>query len=542
MSVPSEAPAWDYVIVTASNEKQAEIYRTQIRLRQEQGFLRETHNLLTIADPEGKRIGSGGSTLYCLQEVLRREWNPVTKEQLDMSSAESILKHLRILILHAGGDSKRLPAYGPVGKIFVPLPGDTSDFTEATLFDRSVRSLFRLPAPPEKNGQTVVVAGDALLLFTPEKFLPVAEGVTALGGFGSVEEACRHGVFYVSQDGRLQLYAQKPSRTEQLRLAPWNYDPRPIIDLGLMSFTAATAAAWLDVFGFFPGDRTAIDAGRKKDSILRYGMDLYREICCAMGTATDFPQYLSAVRSSGSRWEESVLQDLFVRLHLIPMSVCLLPDCRFLHFGTSRQLFESGCELLHHDRESAPGPSHFLINSQVPEGIEIQASHACWIEGCRIGAPLTLQGENVLTGIDFENPIRLPQGACMDILPGFTSDGRSVWFLRCYGIEDTFKDTLRQGATFCGIPIPVWLETLDFPMQILWPNGEREEEPSLWTARIFPALSAFPKPEDWLWMFDPNSVTPEQKEIWLDADRYSAAEIALLADLYTFHRRRLDLR
>lgn len=542
MSPPSEAPAWDYVVVTASNEKQAEIYRTQIRLRRERGFLHEAHNLLTIADPEGKRIGSGGSTLYCLQEIIRREWNPATNGQVDIPTADSILKRLRILILHAGGDSKRLPAYGPVGKIFVPLPGDTSDPAEATLFDRSVRSLFRLPAPPEKNGQIVVVAGDALLLFTPEKFIPAAEGVTALGGFGSAEEACRHGVFYVDPGGRLQLYAQKPSLTEQRRLARWNYDPRPILDLGLMSFTAATAAAWLDVFGFFAGDRTAIDACRKKDSILLYGMDLYREICCAMGAVTDFPQYLASVRSSGSRWEEAVLQDLFPRLHSISMSVRLHSDCRFLHFGTSRQLFESGCELLHHDRESAPDPSHFLINTEVQEGLEIQASHACWIEGCRVGAPLTLQGENVLTGIDFENPMALPRGACLDILPGFASDGRSIWFLRCYGIEDSFKDTLRQGATFCGIPIPVWLETLNLPIQTLWPDGEVEEETSLWTARIFPALSAFPQPENWLWMFDPSSASSEQKEVWLHAERYSAAEIALLADLYTFCRRRLDLR
>ena len=83
----------------------------------------EVGTALVVADPLGKRVGSGGSTLYCLMRVLAGR-NPADRSNgHDFPSLERILRGLRILILHAGGDSRRVPAYGPCGKIFSPVPG-----------------------------------------------------------------------------------------------------------------------------------------------------------------------------------------------------------------------------------------------------------------------------------------------------------------------------------------------------------------------------------------------------------------------------------
>jgi fucokinase len=97
---------WDYLIVTASNDLQAEAYRSQIEVRKSIGQLTQTREVVVIPDLEGRRIGSGGSTIECLRQVVAREraTNP-------SDSAEAILGRLRVLILHAGGDSRRLPAY-----------------------------------------------------------------------------------------------------------------------------------------------------------------------------------------------------------------------------------------------------------------------------------------------------------------------------------------------------------------------------------------------------------------------------------------------
>ena len=64
--------SWDYLIVTASNERQAEAYEAQLDVRRELGLLSDVREAIVVADPGGRRIGSGGSTLYCLMEVLRR--------------------------------------------------------------------------------------------------------------------------------------------------------------------------------------------------------------------------------------------------------------------------------------------------------------------------------------------------------------------------------------------------------------------------------------------------------------------------------------
>src|SRR5436190_9350810 len=156
-------PAWDYLILTASHAEQARAYESQLRARRDLGLLTRVGEALVVADPEGKRVGSGGSTLFCLQTVIEREQR---------------LEGRRILIVHAGGDSRRLPAYSPCGKIFVPVPGQSSSALGLTLFDRLVPTYLDLP-----DGRIVVATGDALLTFDPKSAHLDAPGMTLLASF-----------------------------------------------------------------------------------------------------------------------------------------------------------------------------------------------------------------------------------------------------------------------------------------------------------------------------------------------------------------------
>lgn len=82
-------PKWDYVILTASNEQQAEGFRKQIEERK--AFLPKETTFVAIPDRDGKRVGSGGATLEVLKYLHEQE------ESFD---------GLRILVIHSGGDSK----------------------------------------------------------------------------------------------------------------------------------------------------------------------------------------------------------------------------------------------------------------------------------------------------------------------------------------------------------------------------------------------------------------------------------------------------
>ena len=68
LEVPN-IPLWDYVVLTASNEEQAESYRTQIEYRLDHHMLPASTHYAVLPDPEGKRVGSGGATLNVLRYI-----------------------------------------------------------------------------------------------------------------------------------------------------------------------------------------------------------------------------------------------------------------------------------------------------------------------------------------------------------------------------------------------------------------------------------------------------------------------------------------
>lgn len=108
-------PRWDYVILTSSNEEQARSFRSQIAARLEQGVLPGWTKYFVLPDPEGKRVGSGGATLNVLRFLSEEE------------GLRGDFHNKRILVIHSGGDSKRVPQYSVCGKLFSPVPRELPD-------------------------------------------------------------------------------------------------------------------------------------------------------------------------------------------------------------------------------------------------------------------------------------------------------------------------------------------------------------------------------------------------------------------------------
>ena len=87
---------WHYLILTASNEAQAAGYCAELDLRQRLGHLGQIGQVIVVADPKGRRVGSGGSTICCLMEVLRRESADRVETLGDSAAWKEILRRLRI--------------------------------------------------------------------------------------------------------------------------------------------------------------------------------------------------------------------------------------------------------------------------------------------------------------------------------------------------------------------------------------------------------------------------------------------------------------
>ena len=159
----ADFPVWDYIILTASNEAQANAYRQQIAIRRAKNLLPERTHYAVLPDPDGLRVGSGGATLNALRYVCTQEGTFAGK---------------RILCIHSGGDSKRVPQYSACGKLFSPVPRELPNGRRSTLFDEFIIGMSGVPSRI-RDGM-LVLSGDVLLLFNPLQIDAPASGAAAI--------------------------------------------------------------------------------------------------------------------------------------------------------------------------------------------------------------------------------------------------------------------------------------------------------------------------------------------------------------------------
>jgi galactokinase/mevalonate kinase-like predicted kinase len=541
-------PEWDYLIITASNDKQAGVYRSLIGLRQSLGLISGVKSVLVVADPGGRRVGSGGSTVHCLLQVLNLEMRTKRelKARLDPKTWEEALARLRILIVHAGGDSRRLPPYGPCGKIFIPVPGEEGGAAGTTIFDRLVPTYLELPRPDGGGGQVVVASGDVLLNFEAADIVFAQRGVTGVGALVSPDVAKNHGVYCRHEDGGVRMFLQKPPVAKQVEAGAIDSHGQAVLDIGILNFDPSAAVRLLKLCGAGAGQdrksgRKLVWGGPLAESIEAAGLDIYREICCALGKDTSYAGYVDEVRGAGSGVEGRALWSIYRGLKPVPFHVHVVPRFRFLHFGTLQDLIESGRSLVSSDMGDSEKGTSVVVNSRVSGAGIIHGKNA-WVEGCRVEAPLTLGGENVVVGVDVEAPLALPRGGCLDIIEGRGRDGRKGWFVRIYAVDDAFHIAVDKGARLGGIPLREWLGAMGAGPEGVWDAKLPEGERTVWNGRFFPSIRKREDWRSWTWMSEPRKASAEQRAGWLAARRYSLEEIAVRADLDEFLERRLKIR
>lgn len=115
------------------------------------------------SDPPGQPLGSGGGTANLLAEA----WRATAPGQ----SFADWLRQSHKLILHAGGQSRRLPAYAPVGKLLMPIPvfrWSRGQRLDQSLLDLQLPDYQRVLAHASENTAALVTSGNVLLRFARE--------------------------------------------------------------------------------------------------------------------------------------------------------------------------------------------------------------------------------------------------------------------------------------------------------------------------------------------------------------------------------------
>lgn len=456
------------------------------------------------SDPPGRQLGSGGGTAH----LLLRAWKNIAPA----AAFGDWLAVSRKLIIHASGQSRRLPAYAAEGKLSLPVPvmaNVSGQKPGQTLLDVQQTAFTHILRHAPESYRVAVTCGDTLVRCdAPMPRFPEAD-VLIIGIPSSPEEASAHGVLFTParDPGTIEFFLQKPS-PDRIRGLSSEYSFS--LDSGVWLLSERAVRVLMRKCGLKRERSFAAASG-----LARY--ELYDSFGTSLGRAPECPD---------------------AEIGGLSAAVLPLPDARFYHFGTNRSVLASVSELCDpaEDRRSfghaagRTGGARYIINSRcsaVPETVA-----PLWIENSFVPASWTLGGAHVITGVP-ENgwTVDLPAGVCVDSVPferrGAKADGPGCFeALRVYGFDDAFKGALSDSGTlYLGRPFSGWLAArgLDFKSAGLKPDCDIQDAP------LFPIVNWSDPASGALLRFMAGSGgaagDAAARDAWLRAERVSATDI-----------------
>lgn len=361
-------------------------------------------------DPVGHKLGSGGGTTWLL-EACHRHWAP----EMDF---DSWLKSDRRILLHAGGQSRRLPSYAPSGKILTPIPvfrWERGQRLSQTLLDLQLPLYERLLQMAPDAIHTMIVSGDVYIR-AAEQLPPVPDAdVVCYGLWLDASIAKDHGVFVSDR--------QSPSVLKQMLQKPSVTTLNGLLQTG---FYLTDIGVWM-----LSDKAVKLLMKRSKDNGEIKEYDLYSEFGCTLGT-------------------HPTIED--PELSQLKVAILPLPHGEFYHYGTSHEMISSTLavqnlvndqrEIMHHG--SKPHPSIFVQNAKTDIHFSSDNTNL-WIENSHIGEHWTVSHDNIVTGVPQNDwTINLEPGQCVDVVPV----GDTQYVVRPYHIDERFAGAEQQRKQF----------------------------------------------------------------------------------------------
>lgn len=444
-------PVWDYIILTASNENQAEGFRAQINERLNQGLLPSATHFAVIPDRDGKRVGSGGATLGVIKYI-----------------AEHIGKNdfsgLRILVIHSGGDSKRVPQYSALGKLFSPVPHKLPNGRNATLFDEFMMSMSSVPARIREG--MVLLSGDVLLLFNPLQIDYSGSGAAAISFKEKVEVGKNHGVFLRGEDGCVKKFLHKQTVEALQGFGAVNESGKVDIDTGAVIFSVEMLKSLYSLVS------TEEEYNKYVNETVR--LSLYGDFLYPLATDSTLEKFYEE-KPEGEFCEElkSAREVVWEILRPYRMKLLRLSPAKFIHFGTTKEILELMSGGIENYKEL--GWSNH-INSSITKATagynsvlsdKAKIGKNCYLEVSFVHSKAKI-GDNVLLSyVDIHDEV-IPSDVVIHGLK--QKDGKFV--ARIYGVNDNPKEDKLFGKPLGEI----------FPESI-WSTDDH----TLWNAEIYPA-------------------------------------------------------
>ena len=430
---------WDYLLLTASNYDQAEAYQQQLSCRITAGKLPAGTRYAVLPDPEGKRVGSGGATFGALRYIREHEKG---------------FEELKILCIHSGGDSKRVPQYSACGKLFSPVPRQLPDGRRSTLFDEFIITMTAVPA--RMGDGMLVCSGDVLLLFNPLQIDFHARGAAVLSIKEPAQTGQHHGVFTRDGEGNVGRFLHKQTIETLTSLDAVNARGMVDIDTGAVILCSHILS---DLYAL-------VDTQEKYASFVneQAGVSLYADFLYPLASQSTLDAfYLEKPEGSFTEELKHCRTSLWETLRPYRMKMISFSPASFIHFGTTSELLDLMTRQMEGYRyldwsgqvntnsgsaSFAASNSYISRDAMVEEGSYIEDSNI--LPGTKVGKGC------VISGVTLRNAT-LPDGMVLHGLK--LKDGCFV--ARKYGVRDNPKEKLWLGRE---LDTPLWSAPL-FPVR-----------------------------------------------------------------------------
>jgi galactokinase/mevalonate kinase-like predicted kinase len=460
-----------------------------------------------FCDPPGRPLGSAGGAVHALVEAWRAETAAAVPFEAWLD--EGPLRQ----VIHAGGESRRLPSYAISGKAFIPVPvlrWSWGGRLDQTLLDVQAPILESIAARAGPSARLMIASGDVAVLTPPPDAVPDADVVIA--GLWTTPEAARNfGVLFCARSDptRLVTFLQKPPPERTAALAEQYVF---LMDAGIWLFSARALRCLLARSGWQPEGQAF-----KDDAPARH--DLYHEWGLGLGSQPERP--------------DPDLRELTV-------AVLPLPQGEFHHFGSSRDIIASVHRLqnrvldqtLMHQGAARPHPQQFAQNAVLDGPLAGSPAEYVWIENSRVPATWHMTREHVLTGIpDNAWTLTLEPGVCLDWTPlreEGGAGGDAPGALRAYGMHDAFRGPLGDSATsWFGRPARDWFDRRGLALDDAGGAACDLQAAKLFPVQPFEAWT--PEFVEWLTAAEPPP-RPDYAARWKALPRRSASDLLCEAD------------
>lgn len=502
----SELNFWDIVVITASNIEQAKTYELQIDFRLKNNLLPKNTQYIVLPDIEGKRIGSGGATFNVLRHIV------------EIYNDINIFKKKKVLIIHSGGDSKRIPQYSSCGKLFSPTPREINNNRSSTLFDELIISLSMIPSRMPSG--ILLLSGDALLLFNSLQIDLQYKKIAALTIKAEVEQGTHHGVFLSDENKDVKLFLHKASIEELINKGA-SQNGYVDIDTGAIFMDSDVIVSLLSLIT----TKSKIDLNKFNSFVSEdVQLNFYGDILYPMTLESTLDDYL--LEKAEKKLDEKIIEcrkKIWECLHQYKIKLIKLFPGKFIHFGTTLELLElmnkSEKEYTFIDWQknsfsiNESKSEVALVNSIIDKSVVIKENS--YVEYSHLKGKTKL-GKNVIVSNTTLEDVSIPNNTCISTLK--LKDGSYV--TRIYSIYDNPKEILEDNASFLNNKFSKFIKYYNIDLDNIWDK----EEKSMWYARLYSSSSSMKESvNNALLLYKIISCKATTKEVasWLKSNRHS---------------------